>query len=195
MVDYILPDELAGELKVPWGILYRGEAPQVPFDGGAPLIAVGDVTHQNIQAAGLWPKVAVVDHVTRRNVPHIPDPKVSDADGNADADLDAAGASAGDEVPTKGQGDRDILTLKVANPAGTLSEALWRSMVLGLEHPGPVRVEVEGEEDLAALAAVALAPEGAQVAYGQPQEGMVVITVDEAVRAKAYELLAKMEER
>ena len=38
-------------------------------------------------------------------------------------------------------------------------------------------------------------PEGTQVAYGQPQEGMVVITVDEAVRAKAYELLAKMEER
>ncbi len=171
MVDYILPDELAGELKVPWGPLYAGETPEVPLDPEAQLIAVGDVTQQNLLATGRMPDVAVVDHVTRRNVPHH--------------------AQAGPE-PTSGD---EPLTLKVNNPAGTISEALWASMVTGLDHPGPVLVEVEGEEDLAALAAVALAPEGTQVAYGQPKEGMVVITVDEAVRAKAYELLAKMEER
>lgn len=173
MVDYLLPDELAGELKVPWGPLYPGEVPEVSFDSDARLIAVGDVTHQNILDRGLTPKVAVVDHVTRRDIPH----KKSRERGAAH------------------EGQAEPLTLKVTNPAGCLSEAMWLSLVTGLGHPGPVRVEVEGEEDLAALAAVALAPAGTQVAYGQPGEGMVVITVDEALRAKAYELLAKMEER
>ncbi len=169
MVSYTLPDELASELKVPWGPLYPGESPEVSFDPDSPLIAVGDVTNQNVLDAGLRPKISVIDRVTRRNRPH-----------------------EGPEART--QEGIELLRLSVNNPAGTITESLWEAMVLGLNHPGPVQVEVAGEEDLASLAAVALAPEGAQVAYGQPDEGMVVITVDPAVRAKAYELLAKMEE-
>lgn len=168
MVSYRLPPELVAELKAPLGTLYPGEDPAVPLEAGSPLISVGDVTTANLLAAGLQPEVAIVDHHTQRGGPVPSQPEPADPEGS--------------------------LVLAAENPPGTLSEGLWETLVTALNHPGPVRLEVEGEEDLATLAAVALAPEGAQVAYGQPSEGMVVVTVTPAQRAKAYQLLAKMEE-
>jgi uncharacterized protein (UPF0218 family) len=58
-----------------------------------------------------------------------------------------------------------------------------------------VRVEVEGEEDLAAILAILMAPEGAKVLYGMPGQGMVVVTVDPESRGKARALLDLMEPR
>ncbi|MHB8605670.1 MAG: DUF359 domain-containing protein, partial [Thermoplasmatota archaeon] len=56
-----------------------------------------------------------------------------------------------------------------------------------------VVVEVVGEEDLAALPAILAAPAGAVVAYGQPNQGVVCVVVDDASRARARDLLSRME--
>lgn len=68
-------------------------------------------------------------------------------------------------------------TLHVSNPAGTLSDEACETMEEALSLEGRVRVLVEGEEDLLTLAAVLAASEGSLVVYGQPKQGIVVISV------------------
>ncbi|PSP93015.1 DUF359 domain-containing protein [Halobacteriales archaeon QS_1_68_44] len=63
----------------------------------------------------------------------------------------------------------------------------------GFDHRLEVENPLQGEEDLAALPAVLTAPDGASVVYGQPGEGMVLATVDGALRARCRELLERMD--
>jgi uncharacterized protein (UPF0218 family) len=81
----------------------------------------------------------------------------------------------------------------VENPAGTLTEELLDALVAAIDAPAETVLVVEGEEDLAALPAVVAAPDGASVVYGQPDEGMVHVLVDEDVRADALALLERMD--
>ena len=74
-----------------------------------------------------------------------------------------------------------------------LSADLLAAFSDALDRPGSVLVRVDGEEDLAALPAVLVAPDGAAVVYGQPGEGMVLVTVDEARRDRCRDLLAAMD--
>jgi uncharacterized protein (UPF0218 family) len=53
---------------------------------------------------------------------------------------------------------------------------------------------VEGEEDLAALACVAMAPLGSCLVYGVPGKGMAVIRVDEDAACQARSIIYSMEE-
>jgi pantetheine-phosphate adenylyltransferase len=50
-------------------------------------------------------------------------------------------------------------------------------------------IEVQGEEDLAAVVAVLLAPLQARVYYGQPGEGIVEVIVTEAIKQRFYDWL------
>jgi uncharacterized protein (UPF0218 family) len=51
---------------------------------------------------------------------------------------------------------------------------------------------VEGEEDLLTLVAMAVAPLGSFVIYGQPGEGLVVVEVDDAAKNRAWCFLEGM---
>ncbi len=53
-------------------------------------------------------------------------------------------------------------------------------------------VKVEGEEDLLALPAVLFAPDRSIVIYGQPDEGMVPIVVEESFRTFARRVIEAM---
>ena len=78
------------------------------------------------------------------------------------------------------------------NPAGALSEEAVEAVREGLLSEAPVRILVDGEEDLLALPACALAPDGASVFYGQPGEGMVAVRVDAGVRRKTQKMIDGM---
>ena len=52
---------------------------------------------------------------------------------------------------------------------------------------------MDGEEDLAVLPAVILAPQGAIVIYGMPNTGLVIITVNDEHRRNALAIVEKME--
>jgi uncharacterized protein (UPF0218 family) len=54
-------------------------------------------------------------------------------------------------------------------------------------------VVVKGEEDLLVLPLLAEMPIGSVIAYGQPHEGLVVVTVSEERRDWAREFLNRME--
>jgi uncharacterized protein (UPF0218 family) len=86
----------------------------------------------------------------------------------------------------------------VRNPQGTLSVALVETLGETVEQaaaaPDTSRIVlVKGEEDLAALPVLVTAPLGASLVYGQPEEGMVLTTVDERQRADALDRLERMD--
>lgn len=135
-------------------------------EAGRPIVAVGDVVSYHLAEAGHEPKVIVVDGVTEREA----------------VDESVAGG-----LPTA---DR---TVTVENPAATVTAELVAAIEAGLEQPGTTTIDVDGEEDLAVLPAVFLAPDGATVVYGQPGEGMVAVSVNAEGRELTRERLRAME--
>jgi len=56
----------------------------------------------------------------------------------------------------------------------------------------PVRIIVKGEEDLLVLPAVLFAPEKSLIMYGQPNEGLVIVKINEKIRNKAKSIMNAM---
>jgi len=160
-----LPDDLRSELREPLGPVFT-DADDLLADAGSPLIAVGDVVTYHLAQAGRPPDVAVVDGRTERE--------------------------AVDEEIREGLPDLDQ-RVEVANEPATLSADLVGALVDAVRSGDRTLVEVDGEEDLAALPAIVAAPDGATVVYGQPGEGMVRAAVTPEVRAEVRALLERME--
>ena len=160
-----LPDDLRHELKDPLGPIYTDTAALLA-DAGDPIVAVGDMVTYHLLQAGRRPDVALVDGKTKRERV---EREVTEAIDGFDDRVDAV------------------------NPPATLTDELLAALADALDRDGTTVVTVEGEEDLAALAAVVAAPDGAAVVYGQPDEGMVLATVDGDLRAECRQLLEAME--
>jgi hypothetical protein len=56
----------------------------------------------------------------------------------------------------------------------------------------PVRITVDGEEDLLVLPVCMSAPENSVVLYGQPNEGLVLVHVTPEIQAKVQKILDSM---
>jgi len=158
-----LPTEVRPLLKRPLGELFTSTAAAVEhIQRLRPirLIAVGDVVAAELLAAGLKPDLMVVDFKVKR-------------------------APAGDE--TRGAIDAyKIHAVRVRNPAGTVTPELYNAFEsIRL----PAKIIVEGEEDLATLPAVLTAPIGSVIAYGQPNEGMVLVEVTKRKKREFQKLL------
>lgn len=82
--------------------------------------------------------------------------------------------------------------VKVKNPAGTLTLQAIEGVRKAFAGEMPARVLVDGEEDLMALLAIAMAPSGACVFYGQPKVGVVAVEVGAASRGRSRSILAEM---
>lgn len=160
-----LPDELRSELKEPFGPVYT-EAEALLAEASDPLIAVGDMVTYHLLEAGRRPDVALVDGKTKRERVRR---EVLDATGGFDHEIE------------------------VFNPPATLTDELLEALVDAIDRSGTVLISVDGEEDLAALPAIVTATDGASVVYGQPDEGMVLATVDEELRTEIRQLLERMD--
>lgn len=162
-----LQPALRPELKDPFGPVSTDTA-AVLETAGRPVVTVGDIVTYDALAAGHTPDVAFVDERTERAAV---DSAVSDA--IEDARFDRVRA--------------------VENPPATLTAALLSALSDALADGGATLVRVDGEEDLAALPAIAAAPEGASILYGQPDEGVVHVTVDAESRDRVRTLIGRME--
>ena len=171
-----LPDSLRDAFKEPMGpvttdvdgLLAAAAAAREAHEApDAPVVAVGDVVTYHLREAGRVPDVALVDGKTEREAVR--------------AEIDEA-LAAGTER-----------RIGVENPAATLTPALLEALTDALADPDPVTIEVDGEEDLAALPAIVAAPDGASVVYGQPGEGMVRVDVTPETRREARELFERLD--
>lgn len=93
----------------------------------------------------------------------------------------------------KGKINGEEKIIKAKNPAGRITKQLWNAIEKAYKEKERIRIEVDGEEDLAALPAILMAPEGANVIYGLPSYGMVVVKVGENEKAMVRDFLSKME--
>ena len=166
----ILNKNLRSQLKKPIGDLYSSLDDVEDFlKSKYPdelLITVGDVTTQKLQKAGLIPHLGIIDNIVERK-------------------------------PASYDVVYDNVTLNVKNPPGVITDELQESIkkAFQLVKSGfRVLILVDGEEDLAALPCILMAPSGSLVLYGQPGEGLVVCEVDKVIN-KVRKFKDKLEER
>ncbi|MFQ5909082.1 MAG: GTP-dependent dephospho-CoA kinase family protein [Thermoplasmata archaeon] len=161
-----LPEALRPELRIPLGRLTDAAGFDAEVKGLGKLVTVGDFVTAAALHATQRPRVAVVDfHVERK-----PDDRLA-------------------ELPLY----EGAKVLEVENPAGQIAAGTWDALMQAYDHPGPVVIRVQGEEDLMALPAIVLAPPGFVVAYGLPARGAVLVDITGESRGRADAFLARME--
>jgi uncharacterized protein (UPF0218 family) len=83
--------------------------------------------------------------------------------------------------------------LTVKNPAAEITSESVSLIQKAFTMQSPVRIFVDGEEDLLVLPVCIHAPENAIVMYGQPHEGLVIVKITPEIRNKVQTLLDLME--
>ncbi len=134
------------------------------FDAQTTLITVGDVVSLTFIRHGIRPFLSIYDGITERR------------------EMTEFASLVEDE-------EKD----EVVNPAGRITRELVESIRGRIEGSGGL-IKVIGEEDLALIPAVLLAPMGTDIVYGWPGRCMMRITTDEGIRSKMEQLVSKMEE-
>jgi len=81
----------------------------------------------------------------------------------------------------------------VSNPPGTITAESQRALYGALEYVNGFRLVADGEEDLLVLPLMVYLPEESVIVYGQPREGMVVITLTEENKVWAKEFMGSMQ--
>ncbi len=172
MKRYCLPDDLRKELRKLHGDLYRGDGLETAMrisrdlDNPTKIIAVGDIVTFNLLSAGLIPDISFVDDRTKR-------------------------VQASDDIK-HGTKHPSFETITVENPPGMITEELMQEISKAMNCDNPVRIFVKGEEDLAALPAIAMAPLSSVVIYGLPEEGAVLVRVTQQKKREIQSLLDRM---
>ena len=162
-----LPENLRDQLKNPLGNLIKDNDPNKEnvlkkIYAESIIITVGDKTTENMVQLGLRPQIQIIDGLEKRNQRTVP---VDDA------------------INTK---------LSCKNPPGEITEESMQIIQKAFSCESPVRIIVDGEEDLLVIPVCIFAPENSVVIYGQPNEGLVIVQITPEIRAKVQKILDAM---
>jgi uncharacterized protein (UPF0218 family) len=165
---YVLPDDLKDTLKGYIGDLVDEPGLLKLLKKEKYIVSVGDKVTYTLLKHGITPILCIVDYKLERK----PYPS---------------------EMKAVIQRFSTI-RLQIKNPPGTITDELWDAIKTVFKNlkDGSVCIEVEGEEDLASLAAIYLAPGGVTVIYGLPNKGVVVVKATTAHKQKVKEVLDRM---
>ncbi|MEK6954879.1 MAG: GTP-dependent dephospho-CoA kinase family protein [Candidatus Micrarchaeota archaeon] len=125
------------------------------------IISVGDITTLKLLENGIIPDVSFFDYICKR------------------------------EAIEKGQKEKlagfKAKKIMVKNAPGMVSAQLWAACkeAFSPNSKFPIKVIVDGEEDLAVLCAIIHSPTGSVIIYGQPEEGAVLVIVDGRQKRRA----------
>lgn len=82
----------------------------------------------------------------------------------------------------------------LVNPAGIIKKDVWSLLTrLYQKEKIPIWLYIDGEEDLLAIPATLLAPNGSIILYGQPDQGVVVIYVSKDTKQRFQDIIKAME--
>lgn len=133
-------------------------------------MTVGDATTSKLLSFGIIPDLSIVDGKERR--------KRIDSSKVAYLMLD---------------GDQKKFThMRCSNKPGSVSRRAITTIKDALKKPFPVRIFVNGEEDMLALPLFVMTPDGSVVIYGQPLKGIVIVKINRDIRQKAQDLIYKI---
>ena len=170
---WILPEEMRDELKEIMGDILRQEELAERLGPDDQIITVGDVVTLTLLEMGIIPGLSIVDHHTQRG---------SIQYGSDDED---------DLRERLSKFQQPVVNVK--NPPGGITGQLFDAIQDGIDNMRQLRIVVEGEEDLASLVCISLAPDGTNVIYGIPFKGLMLLTVDAQIRERVGGILKKME--
>ncbi len=160
--NFTLPRKLRPTLGEPFGLV-TGKITN-PNDADL-LVTIGDQTTSDALKAGILPDVSVIDYKIQRVKSF--------------------------QAPTDLGFKRKIKIFAAINPKGMISKDLSITLHKSLNYEEKCVLVVDGEEDLAVLPAVLLAPIGTCVYYGLRNEGIVKILVDVDCKNNFLDLLKK----
>lgn len=166
-----IPDHIRRELKKPFGKLYKttSEVKEKLLEIEPVLIiSVGDDTTKNLLENCIKVDIIAYDGRVRRNYVGI-----YDVINKFEADL-----------------------IRIKNPAGFISREAFEKIQNILsetrDEKRPVKIYVDGEEDLLTIPLVLFAPDNTVVLYGQPNEGVVMIKVDENIKKNLKNIIDRI---
>lgn len=164
-----LPEQIRPLLRKPFGVLYTGNGKDTiekfskDIANPTKLISVGDVTTFHLLESNIVPDICIVDDRTKRQ-------------------------PASEQV-VSGIKHAEFKEVTVDNPAGVITEDLIDVINNAIRSDDKIRIFVRGEEDLAALPSILMAPINSFVLYGQPNEGVVVVKVTQSKKDEIQNLL------
>ena len=162
-----LPENLRDELKIPLGTLIKNDdtkKSQIIKEIYAEnvVITIGDATSELLINMGLVPFLQIVDGKEKRHERELP----------IDTSL--------------------VTNLHCVNPAGELTQQSIDTIKKSFNSKPPIRILVDGEEDLMVLPACLFSPENSVVMYGQPNEGLVIVRITNEIREKIQKIVNSM---
>jgi len=165
---HVLPESLRNLLKEPIGQLVNEKQLLEILKDKKNIVSVGDTVTYTILKNDIEPVFCIVDYKTRRGECS---PKVKDL--------------------IKSFGKKSVV---VKNPPATISDDLWNIVKLAFDNldVGGLRIEVDGEEDLASLAVIYMAPGDVTIIYGLPDKGVLVVKANKENKSKVKGILDKM---
>ena len=86
----------------------------------------------------------------------------------------------------------DAFELQIDNPAAEITLQSIEIIKKAFTMNPPIRLTVNGEEDLLVLPVCIHAPENSVILYGQPNKGLVLVQITAEIRNKAQALLDLM---
>ena len=164
----VLPENLRDLLKTTIGKVVDEKGLLLVLKDEKYIVSIGDLVTYTLLKNNIEPVFCVVDFKTRRGPCSI---EISDL--------------------IKSFGKKSVV---VKNPAGCISDDLWNVIKFAYENlnVGSLRIEVDGEEDLASIAAIYLAPSVVTIIYGLPDKGVLVVKPTTENKKKAKEVLDVM---
>ncbi|MFM8659155.1 MAG: GTP-dependent dephospho-CoA kinase family protein [Candidatus Nitrosotenuis sp.] len=158
-----LPDSLRDELKIPLGVLLK------------------DTSKENVSKH--IPKnsyiITVGDATTEKMLDFGYTPSLQIVDGFE---------KRGKRVPPSSNATK----MHCDNPAAQITDQSIDAIKQAFAVKPPVQILVNGEEDLLVIPVCIFAPENSLVLYGQPNEGLVIVTITQEIRNKTQNLLNRM---
>ena len=151
------------EFKKPLGTLYPNfEDAITDIKQAKFLISVGDQTTKNLSDNNIIPDLSIIDNLIQRK--------------NHNHNI-----------------IQENNILEVSNPPGTITRDLWETIdsAITLTKKDKIKrqIIVKGEEDLAVLPCILIAPEDTIILYGQPNEGLVYLEASD-VKERAEKLMS-----
>jgi len=161
-----LPDSLRDQLKIPLGV----------------LLPIGQDNKRNIQKYLSDDSfvITVGDRTTEKMIDFDLTPSLQIIDGfekRIKRDIVKLG---------------DAFELQIDNPAAEITLQSIEIIKKAFTMNPPIRLTVNGEEDLLVLPVCIHAPENSVILYGQPNKGLVLVQITAEIRNKAQALLDLM---
>ena len=163
----ILPENLRSELKTPLGRLVLETDPnqeQIIREtyANSLIITVGDATTEKLLKMGLIPFLQIIDGQEKRIKRNVPESEL---------------------IKTY---------LDCQNSPGEISQKSISIIRDAFDSKPPIRITVNGEEDLLVIPVCLHAPENCVVMYGQPNEGLVIVHINHEIKEKVQKIVNSM---